>query len=402
MSTLLRLLSPTYRHAIKAEAEGRYIDAARAYALSGQRRKVAEMHLLEAEKRGSAASALQELKIAAHFLAADATADQALLRRVGQAYFRCLSKSVLSAADRDLLDEAAQLLVRGGDPTTAAAVYELSGDTERAAAMYQQAGEVDKVEALLENQAQVRQRVHAERDALATYRAHLDLGRREEALAALHTGLASAAVADRAEPLRLYEELKARLLTTGVVRLRTTSITDPAPESLPAQVRVFVGTLPLRIGREVTSALPLRDPGVSREHAQIEQAPDGTFALRELTAKNGTRLGGLLLHPGTTLPLRDSGDIGIGQHVTLRFQVHEKALTLEVAQGLDRGLTLHAASGPQKLGDGLPELYFERGRPFLRMPDSTPCAFNGKRAPQQVQLIRGDLIELAGQRIEVL
>jgi len=156
--TLLRLFSPTYRDALKAEAEGRYIEAARAFAVCGQRRKVAEMHLLEAETRGSPASALRELQVAAHFLHQDSEADRALLRRLGQAYFKSLQKSVLSPADRGLYAEAAQLLLRGGDAATAALAYELWGDAEGAAAMYEQAGEVDKVEELLSAQEQRRQR----------------------------------------------------------------------------------------------------------------------------------------------------------------------------------------------------------------------------------------------------
>jgi tetratricopeptide (TPR) repeat protein len=404
VSTLRRLFSPAYRHAVKAEAEGRYIEAARAYALCGQRRKVAEMHLLEAEVRGTPASALRELQVAAHFLAADQAADQALLLRVGQAFFRSLQKNVLSAADRELCAEAAQLLERGGDPAAAAAAYELGGEVERAAAMYQQAGEVDKVEALLEALAQQRRRAHAERDHFATYRAHLDLGRRDEALAELQACLASVPAADRAEPLRLYEDLKARLLTAGVARLRSLPI-EASPTG-SAQVQVFVGALPLRIGRDAGCALPLRDPGVSREHAQIERLADGTFALRELLAKNGTQLGGLPLHAGTCLPLREGGEIGIGQHVRLGFQVHGEALQLEVARGLDRGLRLHAATTPLSLatlGPGPPaELHFRQGRPLLQVLAHTPCSLNGKRVPPQIQLIRGDVLELAGHRLEVL
>lgn len=419
MSALLRLFSPAYRHALKAEAEGRYIEAARAYALCGQRRKVAEMHLLEAEKRGTAASALRELQVAAHFLAADEAAAPALLLRVGHAYLRSLQKSVLSAADRELCHEAAQLLLRSGDAKAAAAAYELGGDSERAAVMYQQAGEVDKVEALLGAQEQQRRRAHAERAHFDAYRTHLELGQRDEALAALKTCLESAAAADRAEPLRLYEELKGRLLTGGVVRLRSTATlgaaVDAAVGAAPgdagaadgaARVRIFVGTLPLRIGREPGCALPLRDPGVSREHAQLELTADGAFALRELAAKNGTLLGGLRLHPGTSLPLRDSGEIGIGQHVTLRFQVTPHELQLELTRGLDRGLRLHVALGTLALVfDGperLAELHFQNGRPLLRVLASAPWTLNGRRVPPQVQLIAGDLIELAGQRIEVL
>lgn len=409
MSTLLRLFSPAYRHALKAEAEGRYIEAARAYALCGQRRKVAEMHLLEAEKRGTAASALRELQVAAHFLAADAEADRELLGRVGQAYLRSLQKNVLSAADRELCHEAAQLLLRSGDAKAAAAAYELGGDADKAAAMYQQAGEVEKVESLLEAQEQQRRRVHAEREHFEAYRAKLDLGQRDEALAALQACLETTAVADRAEPLRLYEDLQTRLVRNGVLRLRR--VADPVPDVDPAssapqeaeQVQVLVGVLPLRIGRDAGCALPLRDPGVSREHAQIELGQDGGFALRELAAKNGTLLNGLRLHAGSSLPLRDRGEIGIGQHVALQFQLADAELRLEVVRGLDRGLRLRVAAQALVLpGEAMAALSFRHGRPLMQVPTATAWTLNGRRVPPQVQLIRGDLIELPGQRLEVL
>jgi hypothetical protein len=374
------------------------------------------MHLLEAEMRGSPASALRELQVAAHFLEEDApatrgaTAEQnrTLLLRVGHAYFRSLRKSVLSAADRELCGEAAQLLLRGGDAATAAAAYELGGDLTRAAAMYQQAGEVEKVEALLGAQEQHRRRAHAERDHFDAYRTHLDLGQRDEALASLHACVQSVAIADRAEPLRLYEELKTRLLTDGMVQLQRVSAA--APEGDLAPPLIFVGVLPLRIGRQAGCALQLRDPGVSREHAQIEQSSDGGFALRELQAKNHTTLGGVPLHPGALLPLRAQGELGIGPHVTLRFAVHDAVLRLQVTTGLHRGLEAHAATLPLPLlvdeaGPGY-ELSFGRGRPLLRAAAGAVFLLNGKRAPQQVQLIRGDLIELGarlrGQRLEVL
>ena len=412
MSTLLRLFSPAYRHALKAEAEGRYIEAARAYALCGQRRKVAEMHLLEAEKRGTAASALRELQVAAHFLAADAEADRELLGRVGQAYLRSLQKNVLSASDRELCHEAAQLLLRSGDAKAAAAAYELGGDVEKAAAMYQQAGEVEKVESLLEAQEQQRRRAHAEREHFESYRAKLDLGQRDEALVALRACLETAAIADRAEPLRLYEDLQARLVRNGVLRLR--QLADPLPAAnlaspaMPAikeaePVQVLVGVLPLRIGRDAGCALPLSDPGVSREHAQIELGPDGGFALRELSAKNGTLLNGLRLHAGSSLPLRDRGELGIGPHVALQFQLCDSELQLEIVRGVERGLRLRVAAQALVLpGEAMAALSFRHGRPLMQVPTATAWTLNGRRVPPQVQLIRGDLIELPGQRLEVL
>ena len=77
MGKFWQFLQPAYRHAVKAEAEGRYMDAARAYVLCGERDKVAEMHLLEAERRGAPASAVRELHVAGDDLIAVGAAQKA-------------------------------------------------------------------------------------------------------------------------------------------------------------------------------------------------------------------------------------------------------------------------------------------------------------------------------------
>jgi hypothetical protein len=59
---LRRLLSGDYRRAVAAEAAGDYGEAARHYALCGEREKVAEMHLLRADRAGDAAAAIDELR----------------------------------------------------------------------------------------------------------------------------------------------------------------------------------------------------------------------------------------------------------------------------------------------------------------------------------------------------
>lgn len=447
MSVLRRLLSPSYREAVRAESEGRYRDAARAYALCDQPRKVAEMHLLEAERRLSGGGigvsgstngpggGIEELRLAAHYLdaldgsdgeadgpspskvsggggAADAegTAQKRLLRRIGQALLRALRRSGLIGVDRDAVHEVAQVLLRAGDLAGAAAAYELIGDIEQAAAVYEKLGDIDKVESLLGAQEQRRGRAQAERDHFERYRTALSLGQRDLAVAALTSCVEVTPAADRAEPLRLLEELRAQLLTEGRVRLRGA---DGAEE-------LFLGGLPVVMGRGDGCALVLRDPGVSRAHAQIERtAPPGKgeaeggadgFVLRDLGAKNGTSLRGLPLSSNGALPLRGEGELGIGQHVLLGYKIIPAAggepggeeLRLRVLRGLDHGLCVRIAAAAFRVEEGL-ELRFERGRPLLRIGAvSGEGAFlNGQRAPREIQLVRGDTVEVDGRRWEV-
>ncbi len=404
MSTLLRWFSPAYRYALAAEAEGRYIDAARAYALCGQRLKVAEMHLLEAERRGAPASALRELHVAAHFVGERSASSQALRLRLGQLYLRILKKSVLTPADHELCSEAADLLLGAGDAAGAGAAYELCGNLERAAAAYEQAGEIERVEELLGAAEARRKASTEERQTLATYRMQLALGQRAEALFALRRHAAVAA--DSAAAQRLLFDLQKRLPACGQVRL----------VGLLAEI-LYVGRFPLRIGRAATGAahslagdteqlLALPDLGLSREHAQIDcNERDGatTFLLRDLGSKNGTTLSGLAV--AGSLPLRGEGEIGLGPHVALRFAVVADRLELEVLRGLGRGLRAVASPRPIALAEGL-TLHFgaDDGQPRLSLSETAAgeLLLNGQRVPRQIQLLRGDRVEAAGRRYEVL
>src|SRR5262249_61085396 len=57
-----RMFSADFRRAVAAEAAGDYAEAARAYALAGERVKVAEMHLLRAERAPSPPAKLHQLR----------------------------------------------------------------------------------------------------------------------------------------------------------------------------------------------------------------------------------------------------------------------------------------------------------------------------------------------------
>ena len=58
------MFSADFRRAIAAEAAGDYDEAARAYALAGERAKVAAMHLFRAERSPSPEAKLSELRAA--------------------------------------------------------------------------------------------------------------------------------------------------------------------------------------------------------------------------------------------------------------------------------------------------------------------------------------------------
>src|SRR5262252_4693975 len=81
------MFSADFRRAVAAEAAGDYAEAARAYALAGERVKVAEMHLLRAERAPSPAAKLHELKAAIRWADADNADGQNARRRIARALF---------------------------------------------------------------------------------------------------------------------------------------------------------------------------------------------------------------------------------------------------------------------------------------------------------------------------
>lgn len=398
------MFSPSYRRALAAEAAGDYAEAARAYALCGLPGKVAEMHLCDAGRQEALDARWRSLRAAAHFAGALTTAAGdggsagALQARVAKAYLPLLRRGVHSDWDRMLCREAAQLALRGGDPLTAAAAFELLGDDRAAAEALREAGEVDRMEAALDREDQRLVEARAGQDHAAQAELLWALGQRDAALAELRAALAVPASpagtdAARRERLRLrLQERAEQLLTGGRVALRF------EPRQGPAQTCVYAGVFPLWIGRGAECHLILRDVGVSRCHASVALGADGAppFLVSDQGSRNGTTLNRVPI--AAPLPLRGEGEVGIGEHCALAFQVAGPLLRLSVRRGMDRGLQLCASAQPHEVAGA--QLRFVDGRPLLAVPGE--LQLNGKRAPAAVQLARGDELQLAAGRLLVL
>jgi pSer/pThr/pTyr-binding forkhead associated (FHA) protein len=77
----------------------------------------------------------------------------------------------------------------------------------------------------------------------------------------------------------------------------------------------------MRIGRssaargvepEIDLSGPPMDPGISRLHAMLLPAPDGSWALLDLGSANGTLVNGREVPAGDLIPLRDGDRINLG------------------------------------------------------------------------------------------
>jgi hypothetical protein len=67
---------------------------------------------------------------------------------------------------------------------------------------------------------------------------------------------------------------------------------------------------------------PHHDPGVSRRHATLHRAPDGTWSVRDEGSTNGTRVnaGEVPLRPGELVPLADGDRVHVGAFTRLTMR----------------------------------------------------------------------------------
>jgi hypothetical protein len=382
-----RLFSADFRRAIAAEAAGDYDEAARAYALAGERAKVAAMHLFRAERSPSPEAKLSELRAAIRWADPDELDGREMRRRIARALFGWAKKvGLVSENDRQVVRDAAALFAEVGDHAGAAECHELIGDEMAAAEAYQRAGDVEKLESVLAREETRRKHTQRVQEAFEEYRLLLAGGDRDAALEAIRACTESASP-ERDEYRRLFESLSGRMLTTGKLTLRAG--TDET---------AYVGAFPLVLGREATCELVLRDGGISRRHAEIVRGD--TFLLHDLESKNGTLLGGLPIAAGSSLPLVGAGELGLGEVCVIAFETTDALLRLRITRGLDRGRVIVASAGALPIGDDA-VLQFLDGRPKLAARPGRRLVLNGVLAGGAVQLIRGDQIELGPHRFEV-
>jgi hypothetical protein len=413
MGFLQRLLSSDYRQALAAEAASDFALAARLYAQCGETLKVAEMHLLRVRPEAGREDNLRALREAARWGA------EALTRRPEEAaqllckVARGLSREARRdaptvATELELLREAASLYECASALREAAECFESIGELLRAAELYGRAGDLSRMEALLDREREQARSAFELREAWEQYRMELLTGRRSVARAALQRCAASPmAGAERAEYLRLLEELGGRWLSGGHVTLR-----------VGLEAPTVYTRLPVVLGRDGASGLALRDGSVSRHHARISLRPAGPKAasdgagpapgdgprlvLCDCGSKNGTRLGGLPI--GGEITLGERGEIALGDDCVLEFEWRAGTdggrLELRVVRGRERGWRLCAQDAPFALSPTV-DLRFVGGQPVLRNA-AGPFTLGGVPAAVEVELLRSDRVGADGTSWEVV
>jgi tetratricopeptide (TPR) repeat protein len=401
MGFFRRIFSSDYRKAVAAEAEGDYLAAARAYALCGDREKVAAMHLARARAETSAEERVKALRDALNFTGPGEETHRTVLRLLGRA-MKKQAKALGQRTERGrrLLLEAALVYEEGQYFEKAGDCYLKLGDKTKAAAAYSRAGLVEKVEELLTREEESHSRKRREEELFKDYEAQLQGGLRDAALESLRGCLEAAS--RKGDYRRLLEDLERRLLTDGKISLQ-----------VGEQRLTLVGRFPLHLGRDADCELQVRGPAVSRRHASIKIDDGGQMIVEDAGSHNGTLLNGLQL--GAPVPLPRAGALELGPGCEIAFELTgapdapgaPAGVRLEVRQGLDRGKLTHAARQAlrldQLLENGPPlSLRFDRGRPVAGAAGGVELLLNSARIIGEIQLIRDDRLQVAGTRIQVL
>jgi tetratricopeptide (TPR) repeat protein len=397
-----RLFSADYRAAVSAEAAGDLELAAERYALAGQIPAAVRVHLARASRAETRADEIAALYDALHWAERDTPCYVKAARALGRALLaRARAEGIATPRDAERVREAAWLLSEAGDFEAAADALQTIGDERAAAEAYRRGGLVEKMEELLAREEQEAEVDRALRESFAQYELSYRGGQRDAARAALEACVELAA--DKAEYRRLLDELESRLITGRQVTLKPRR---GARVAISARDTVWIGRDPL-------SDLALRSAGVSRRHARVERRADdagaSTYTLRDAGSRAGTQLAGLPI--AGAMPLHGSGEIRLGD-TTLAFEVADAGslrgalVALEVVAGLDAGARLLCVpeDAPIALADmGLDAtLVLRDGRPLIRGHGDAPITLNGERIAQgEAQLLRGDLVGIAGEEVEV-
>jgi len=294
----------------------------------------------------------------------------------------------LSPGERETLLAAAELLLAVDAPEEAAPVFERAGEDRRAAQAWGEAGDLTRMEACLSREQRQRDARRESRELAAHFESLMLAGQR---LAAIDL-LAASEVGDAQELKLVAADVERRLCSDRRLVLRT-------PDG---NLFHFAG-LPAVLGRDGLCQVVLRDPGVSRRHACI--GIDGScFFVEDAGSRAGTDLCGARL--AGRVPLPPSGQLSLGQRCRLTFQVqHADLLMVNAPDGIDRGLRVWLGPGPLPLAAALAggeALHIIPGDRAAHIALARPVRLNGKLVGKGLDVLRGDVIETEGLRLEAV
>jgi pSer/pThr/pTyr-binding forkhead associated (FHA) protein len=86
-----------------------------------------------------------------------------------------------------------------------------------------------------------------------------------------------------------------------------------------AEIRIGRHSASSGISPEIDLSVAPADPGISRLHAVLLRAADGSWTIVDPGSANGTLLNGAELAPGQVVPVRDGDRIHLGAWTELRL-----------------------------------------------------------------------------------
>ena len=137
------------------------------------------------------------------------------------------------------------------------------------------------------------------------------------------------------------------------------------------------------LGRDITNDIVINDPEVSRHHLRLTRGAGG-FTMEDLGSTNGTFVNGQRLTGAR--PLRPGDMIGLGETVTLAYEMSSGATTLEPGVDAPGGTMVSAAQrGAQQYNQPQqqPQPYSAYQPPGQQSPYQPPAEQSPYGQPQQ-------------------
>jgi hypothetical protein len=162
---------------------------------------------------------------------------------------------------------------------------------------------------------------------------------------------------------------------------------------------VRAAAAPAILGRDPRAEVPLRDPGVSRRHAQLTITSE-ECVLADLGSRLGTFVGAARLE--RPWPLSAETEVSLGPSCRLRLQRNAPDFLIVRAEGgLDGGLLAIVGRERLPLGPVLPEaagLWIEFDADGVHLVRRAPLIvrLGGKLASERIDLLHGDRIDIDG------
>lgn len=370
------------RRARALEAAGDFRGAASVYAELSMFVEASKCLVHEGEKAGTLEARVGAWMDAARVL--PETAVEALREvdvRIGRTILEHLRPTgVAGNAEKRQLTDAAERLERAEQWRDAADAWELLGRQEDLARCLELGGEVERLERVLTEQNRSDAKGDRIRRLLSEHDLALALGQRSAARQALHE--ASTLAPDDPSIRASLRRIDERAVKGSVLRL-----------ALPDRTLRVVGKLPVVLGR-AEADVALRGSSVSRRHAEVARGASG-FVLRDLGSRNGTLVAGVVL--AREMPIAGELEVGLGDDVALRLTPTGESLEIEVVRGLDRGEVVRVGQGQVELRELGVRVRFEPDRTVIEGRVTL-----GERVLAEVELLRGDVLTIAGQRVDVV